>query len=738
MAFEKLLEISFKNHRIRRFRTGYPEDIKRYEREHLLKWYKKYYCPNNVILVISGDIDDEIISLVDRYYGKEPCSIKREPQPKEEEEKGFDYKKIEADIKKAELLVGFHGAPFKDPDRPALEVLAALLGKGKSSRLVNRLKERDKTVFSISAAHYSLPDVGIFYIRASLDPENIEEAEEGIFQEIEKIKKYGVGRDELALIRNVLESQFILSLESNLEQAEILAKFESLGGWELVNEYLSSLLRVDGDDIKRVANKYLRLEKASILEYVPRGSRGKVNPDELFERLTLSSRNVEGKYLKGDLPPTKPPPLFFKITGRSIPDTLKIDTLPNGLTLLIKVRRGIPTISLGIFFSGGKIEEDTLTFGITHFSQKVAVKATEKFPPLKMARFLDSLGTDIDIYTDEHFFGFTITSLSSNWRPSLEVLGDVVLSASFPEEEVEKERRILLSNLIKREDKMSIYPIDLLKKVFFDTHPYGTPILGTKESLMKIGREKLIEWYRTHTDPKNALLIAIGDLDPDSIISEADRIFKEWTGRGKKFKEKTPSPPDEKRILKISREKKQTAVAIGFPAPPRNHYDFYPFLTLTQIFSGMSGRLWKSLREERGLAYSVYARMESEKRGGIFYIYFATSPGKYKEALSLALKEILSIRDSAPSIGEVENAKNYLKGRFLLALETNREQVLEYATAWFLGLGIDEISSFPNKIDMVTPEKVRRVALKYLRRNLYALGVVEGKESDSARKKGIQ
>ena len=139
---------------------------------------------------------------------------------------------------------------------------------------------------------------------------------------------------------------------------------------------------------------------------------------------------------------------------------------PTDFKFLCKVKKELLYSPWGYSFPGGKVEEDSLSFGITHFCQKVAVKATKKRPPLEMARYLDSFGTKIEIFTEEHFFGFTVTLLSSKWKSSLHVLSDIVINASFPSDEVEKERKILLSYLIKREDKMSLYSIDLLKRAF--------------------------------------------------------------------------------------------------------------------------------------------------------------------------------------------------------------------------------------------------------------------------------
>jgi zinc protease len=271
LAWEKLMELAFEKHPIRRWRMGTQKQNASFSKKDLENHYLSFYRPDNIILSIVGDIKtDEILKAVKDYYGdfrKE--STEKEPPPSEIKQKEFKYAQLKGDITQTYLKIGFHIPSKLDQDFFALDVLSHILGQGRSSRLSQVLKEKKKKVTSIKSEAFGLKDIGVLTIEAELEAKDLLPAEAQIFREIENLKISDVSDSELTKAKNVMKFSYLSSIETAMGCAENLAFFESYGDFHLADKYLENVEKVTKADIKKVVSSYLTLDGASLLEYRP-------------------------------------------------------------------------------------------------------------------------------------------------------------------------------------------------------------------------------------------------------------------------------------------------------------------------------------------------------------------------------------------------------------------------------------------------------------------------------------
>ncbi|MCG8604895.1 insulinase family protein, partial [bacterium] len=362
VAREKLFELAFDHHRIRRWRIGTEEGLRALTREDYLTFYKNLYRPENIILAVVGDLRaEEVDPLIEKYYGDfERGIVYKEESPPEPAQREFKYRFMTGGIQQAQLMLGFHVPEIFHPDNYALEILASLLGRGRSSCLFQRVKEDLKLVNSISSSNYALQDLGIFMIEANVTPKKLRDAESAIFAEIGKVTQILFSEEDLNKARMIIESVYLSGLESVSGQANILAEFEALGDFRLTEDYLTKLYDVTADDVLRVAQKYFVPANCSLLEYVPTAAKLSAS-----DAVTVSARLYEAisrkSFTRGsrqqDRTSFPHTPLVF-MSGNGVGKEVSCRRLDNGLRVLIKENHQLPLASVGVFLQGGRTNEN--------------------------------------------------------------------------------------------------------------------------------------------------------------------------------------------------------------------------------------------------------------------------------------------------------------------------------------------------------------------------------------------
>ncbi|MGB8656413.1 MAG: pitrilysin family protein [Candidatus Zixiibacteriota bacterium] len=737
LAWEKLMELAFDRHPIRRWRMGTPEQIQSWSREQFQSYFSEQYRPDNMILSIVGDFHaNKILQEVKRYYGNARMEKTKKIRLQDEsEQKELRYRQMKGDITQSYLKMGFHIPGRLSPDSYVLEVLAYVLGSGRSSRLSQSLVENQKLVSAIKSEAFGLRDVGFFLIEAELQAENLLRAESEIFREIESIKRWGISDYELTKAKNAIKFSYLSSMETAEGLSENLALCESYGDYRLAEEYLKNVDEVTSKVVIKAATEYLTLQNASVLEYRPDGEfDAEASVQRVKEAVVAGSGEdlVAPRTMESPMPMPHPTWVPRAVSEEGV----SRESLADGATLITKENHSLPLVSFGIFFKGGGANETKANCGITRLTLKASLKGTEHRTGPQVFNELEMLGASIETEAEADYFGYMVKMLSDNVEPGLDVLADVIMHPLFDPAEIEKERRILLAEIDKSKDNMQDYPIQLFHRAVFPGQPYGLDKLGEKDAVERLDQSALRKWHDSHFMSSNMTIVVVGDLDSASLKT---RLRKLLADREEKTVRRFGAPPVSERnshraqtksmtnLVVENRSKAQTAQALGFVTCAYREDDVYALKVLQAVASGGGGRFYRELREKRGLAYTVYGMNDSWDQTGAFYAYIATSPEKEELAREKLSSEFCQFTRDTVTDDELHTAKRYITGMYRILLETNSALIKQYAKAELLGKGISEVEAYPLRIEEVTKEQVKGVALKYFDPEMQSVGVVRGK-----------
>jgi len=733
LAWERLMELAFDHHPVRRWRMGTPQQVESWSRDQLEDYFKDFYRPDNIILAIVGDINTkEVLEQVKRYYGNVKMEKTEKPQvPQEPVQKKLKYTQMKGDITQTYLKIGFHIPGKLDTDFFALEVLAHILGHGRSSCLSQSLVERKKLVSSIKSEAFALKDLGFFLIEAELEAKDLEKAQIETFREIERIKTQKVSESELAKVKNVIKFSYLSSIETARGVSDNLASFESYGDYRLGEQYLKNVDKVTEEDVKEVASKYLVLKNASILEYRP--------DSEFDEKMTAAritkaiaeglEKKLEGvQKIETGLGKSQESKASSHTSGL-VESAAKRDVLSCGVSLITRENHSLPLISLGIYFKGGRAYESLENCGITRLTLAGSLKGTKNRSGAEIFNSLEMLGASVQTEVEADYFGYLVKLLSANLEPALNTITDVIKNPVFDPEELEKEKRILLAKIEKDKDNMRNYPVRLFYRATFPNHPYGLNSLGEEGAVKNLDQSLVSQWHSKHFSANNMTVVAVGDFDPRDLKETLEKLFADFRkGEIEEAKiSKINFISKENRLVEI-RQKAQTAQALGFITCPYQEDGLYALKVLQAVASGTGGRFFHQLREKRGLAYTVYGVNDSWEQAGVFYAYIATSPENEELAREELLSEFYKFKTLPVTEEELETAKNYISGIYQIYLETNSALAKQYAKAEFLGKGIEEVERYPHRISQVTKEQLKEVATTYFEPKYLATGVIRGKK----------
>ncbi len=739
LAWEKLMELAFARHPIRRWRMGTPEQVESWSRDQLFDYYKSYYRPDNIILAIVGDVDSrEVLAQVRELYGSvESLPTNLPGVPEEPAQSELKYLQMKGDITTTYLKMGFHIPGQLHPDFFALDVLAHILGHGRSSRLSRAIVEEKRLASSVSSQVSVQKDLGMFLIEAELEAEDLPEAEEEVFRQLAKVTKQSVSQQELIKAKNAIYFSYLTSIENARGLAESLGFFELYGDYRLAQKYLEGVARVTPEDVRRAATKYLVLDNVSIVENRPN--------DKYDEKATAEGLRAEieaglsGQPLEENLSESEESKTAKIIPHANIPagigsdvsvqGSARPDTLSCGATLITRENHSLPLVSLGIYFKGGRVDESGENSGVTRLTLRTSLKGTDSRSAEEIFNSIEALGASLDKEVEADYFGYVIRVLSGNWEPALEITADVVRNPAFDPAELEKEKSLLLADIDKRKDDMIAYPIDLFYQASFPGHPYGLDRWGSKEAVADLNSQQVRQWHGQHFYGDNMTLVAVGDFDSIRLKQKLEELFHDF-GTESTYDAGVPARTNAStgRTLVESRSKAQTAQTLGFVTCPYREDDFYALKLLQAIASGTGGRFFHQLREKRGLAYTVYGVNESWDEAGVFYAYIATSPGNEEPARKQLLEEFYKFRDHPVEDDELAVAKNYVSGMYQIYLETNTALVRQYAKAQLIGRGVQDVEQYPNRIGQVTRQQVMDVAVRYFDPEGPAVGVVRGEK----------
>jgi predicted Zn-dependent peptidase len=387
-------------------------------------------------------------------------------------------------------------------------------------------------------------------------------------------------------------------------------------------------------------------------------------------------------------------------------------TLKNGLRIITVPNNEAKTATTLILVKTGSKYESKNISGISHFLEHMFFKGTKKFKkPKDVAEFLDKIGGDFNAFTGEEYTGYYATVSFNHLNYALEWVSDIFLNSLIPLKEVGKERGVIIEEINMYRDNPMMYISQLWKEVLYGDQPAGWDIAGTKETVSKIKRQDILNYISSQYTAENTVICLAGKFDEKKIIYKIKKIFDNIRVNKPKNKIEVNETQKKPQSLIYYKDTGQTNLALGVRAYNMFHKDKYVCDVLAVILGGMmSSRLFEEVREKLGAAYYVRTYNETDTDTGSLVTFAGVDNNKLEKVISAILKEYKKIKIKKISEGELKKAKDYIKGKTVLGLESSSAQASFFATQELLKKEILTIEEIFKKIDKVTREDILRVS----------------------------
>jgi zinc protease len=672
--------------------------------EQVTQYYKTRYVPNNLTFIVVGDVDAQKVrqQLAELFKPYPEKSLKPVFIPAEPPQLGRREVHQEFPTELTHLSLAWHIPEVTNPGVPALDLLATILGDGRSSRLYRRVREEAGLAFRISAFSYTPGDPGLFGIDATLDPKKREAAEQLALRIVDEVKQAGITAGELAKAKKIALSHHLGALTTMSGQAsDIGSNWFLTRNLNFSRDYLDAVQKVTLDDIKRVAANYLTENNLTVISLNPKGS--------------LTSK-AEGP------------------SAAAAADVQKFE-LSNGLRLLVREDHRLPLVAMGAVFRSGLLAETPQTNGITRLMAKVMLKGTKTRTAEQIANQIEAVGGSIASDAGNNSFNVSVGVTKPDVKLGVELLSDVLLNATMPEKAIAREKEIQIAAIQQEEEQLTNVARNIMRQALFPQHAYALRSNGSVESVQRLTQKDLLEFRDRYVVAKNGVVFVFGDVN----AGEVKQLFEQALGKIRSgelaLKDAQPAPSLAKTESVESRKNKaQGVIMVGFRGASLSSPDRYALELIDEASSDLGSRFFIRIREQMGLAYYIGANQMQGLVPGLFAFYLGTDPQKIEPVKTALLDEIHKMANEGLTPEELARAKKKLIGQQEIANQSNDTFGFHCALDELYGLGFDYYKRLERDVNAITLDDIKRVAAKYFRDQPYVLATVRPPEGSAAAK----
>lgn len=706
---EAMFQKAFPTHNYGRPIIGFQETVKGFSRDKILDFYRSWYVPENLVVVMAGDFKtDRALELCQKIFGKLPAlATPRAACAQEVSQEKARSVVLTNPIQGSTMMMGYHVPGLDHADIPALDILSHILGEGESSRLELNIKERKGLVNSVYSYVYSPADPGLFAVGYNLPEKNLAKATQSIVEEIYQFKDKKLDHDELSRAKINIKSDAVYEKETVEGLARKYGYFETiLKKYQFDEHYYQKIDAVTPDDVREVAAKYLRPEGLNIGLIYPQASKKKISAKDLLHWAQ----------------PKKP----IKRTVKKSQNEVHYLKLKNGLRLILKENPNVPTVVIRSAHLGGLRSETPKNNGIHGLLAQLWGKSTVNLDAEAMAREVEMIAGSIQAYNGRNVTGMKADFLSEKMRDGVQLFLDALLHPRFDKQELERERQNILEALKREEDQLASLAFKQFQQRLYPKHPYGMSLLGTAANVRRFQIKDVKRAFEENLDPKNLVISVVGDFDWETMAGLLRPSLEGIKGKRRAFKapKVDPAPSTIQRIEK-TKDKFQAHLVLGFRGVSYADKDRYALDVLNNILAGQGGRLFIELRDKMSLAYSVTSLSQEGVEPGYFGVYIATEPRKVDTAIEGILRELKKVTEELVAPEELERAQQYMVGAYEIDLQRNSTVATQLAFNEIYDIDRREWLLLPEKILKVTRQDVLKVAKKILKLDRYILSIVK-------------
>lgn len=727
LLMEMFFDAAYPDHPYGRPVIGYEETVRNVSIQEARDFHSKHYRSDNAVLVVTGGFDRAAVSkAIDQFYAKlekPQTPLTRMSAPALPPPTGPEVKVSESDqVALAKVFIGFRGPAGHDPNAPTMDLLSSVLSGGKSSRLTEIIKDEKQLVTSISTGSYTPRYQGSFMISMETEPAKVIPAISALWQELQRLSAEPPADDELQRARALAEKSFLAGQESAMGLASQITEFENLfGDWRLRDAYLPLWNRTGQGELAKNAAGHFLPKNLTMVVMLPPKAEGDAAAYPTEGELTELARRLS--------PAVKP---------KAVSDvpTFQEMRLKSGPRLLVMRDATLPLVTVKAAAMGGLLAETPQTSGLSNFMASVWPKATTAKSANDLSRAIEDIGASISAISGRNSVNLSASFLAGSRDEGFKLFAEVLTSPAFKPEDVEKVRPEILAMIKAQDEQLASRVFRLLaNNLYPGGHPYSRDQLGTTEIITKISAADLKKAYEDMVRPENLVIAVAGDVEPQKVKETLDDVLAGWRAKGGGSKIAIPkAPPAIEEFTEVIEEidRAQTHIAYGFQAPGLGSPESPALDVLAAYLSGMSGPLFRELRDQQSLAYTVQCGYNPGLNIGSFNFYIASDPKKVEAALSGFGDIIKRTRKNPISEEELEGAKRYIIGTTKTRLQTISSRAGQAVLNSLYGLGVDYEEKRLADIEKVTAEQVREVAERYLSSERGVLTVLGKGEDVSA------
>ena len=400
--------------------------------------------------------------------------------------------------------------------------------------------------------------------------------------------------------------------------------------------------------------------------------------------------------------------------------TVRRTVLPNGLRILTEAIPSMRSVSFGVWVGIGSRDETPALSGVSHFLEHLLFKGTKRRSALEISSQIEAVGGETNAFTAKEYTCYYARVLDADLPLAIDVVCDLVIDSVLTDADVETERGVILEEIAMHDDEPGDEVHDVFTEAVYGNHPLGRQISGTVASISALTRKQIDGFYRRRYQPSQMVIAAAGNLDHAKVVKAVRAAFAGLSAVAEPAPRRsrtTRVPARSGQVVVRNKDTEQAHVVLGCVGYPRQHDNRFALGALNNVLGGgMSSRLFQQIREQRGLAYSVYSFTSQYSDTGLFGVYAGCAPGKVEEVLAITREELARVAQEGISDAEVDRGKGMLKGAVVLGLEDTGSRMSRLGKGELLYdelLSVDEVL---RRVDLVTPEMVRQVAGELLSR----------------------
>jgi zinc protease len=668
---------------------GYLDVLNRTTNQTIIDFYHERYVPNNQVFVVVGDVKTQaVLDELAKQYAGTPHG--RETYiPMEDEPEQLSPREAVREMEGAtyDMMFAWPTVKLSSPDLFALDVAAAILGDGESSRLTKRLRNQEQVVLGVMAASETPHYVnGKFLVMAMSRPEMWQKASEGILREVYRLRDELVGPEELAKAKKQKAAELIFGRQKVQQEADSLGRnFITTGDPLFDTAYVQGIQKVTAEQVRDVARRYL----------VP----------QRLNRVIVAPPGGAPKSAKG--------------AAKATANEIRLVKLDNGLRVLLKRDAHLPLVNIQTMVLGGSLVDDPQTAGRSSLVADMLDRGTAQHSAQQIAQYFDSIGGQMSMSAGRFTVYGSATTLSDDFPAAAALFAECFLRSTFPEDEYAKVQQLALGAIARRADD----PQQEISELFCENLPADSPYHviqgGTTESVNKLTAKDLRDYHAKYFVPNNMIVTVFGDVEPDAALATVKRLFGDLKPDAG-FRPISFERPNAiaKSIVRHKQIGKETGMVwLGYPtASIFDKADYAAMTLLDTIMSGYSypgGWLHHELRGE-GLVYYVHAMQGTGPAPGYFDIIAQTRPDKVDEVVGRIEKNVARAKEGRISEEEFRRAVQTVVALHAQEGTSIAEQAREAAVDELYGLGYDYRKTFDSRIEAVKLQDVIAAARKYL------------------------